>query len=54
MSEQIDISSKEFQDAMKVYFESIINILDCHEKFKEYGIKTDYAAHIIQKSLKTE
>lgn len=54
MQEIIDISSKEFQDTMKIYFESIIKILECHEKFKEYNFKIDVAVHIIQKSLKTE
>lgn len=50
-----DISSKEFQDAMKRYFDSILVILQCQEVLGKFGIPmTEYAISILQKSLKTE
>lgn len=55
MPEKTDISSKEFKEAMKIHFDSILAILDCQKDLKEHKIvMTEYAISILQKSLKTE
>ena len=51
--EKMDISSKEFQDAMKLHCDSILNILNCQKDLKECSVPmTKYAISILEKSLK--
>lgn len=55
MPEEIDISSKEFQDAMKLHFDSILAIIDSQKVLGKFGIPmTKYVISILEKSLKTE
>ena len=56
MSKKIenDICSVEFRNAMDLYFNSILNIIKCHEVFAKYDFKIDYAVPVIQKSLQNQ
>lgn len=53
MTKQTDVSSKEFQEATKIHFDSILAIIKCQQDLGQFGIPlTEYAISILQKSLK--